>query len=91
MDMLEQGLQRQRELDLARHLGFSEGSRATLDLIRGTVAPKARRSTRYQKHVIQTCGCGGLWTNDRAMRAGCVCDGLCERGQPDTVHHSSLV
>eukprot|EP00959_Pyramimonas_sp_CCMP1952_P473061 9501078-Pyramimonas_sp.AAC.1 len=51
------------------------------------VAPKAKRSTRYQKYLIQTCGCGGLWTNDRAMRAGCVCDGLRECGQPDAVQH----
>eukprot|EP00959_Pyramimonas_sp_CCMP1952_P232415 4856873-Pyramimonas_sp.AAC.1 len=73
-----QDLQRQRELDLARHLGFPEGSRATLGLIRDTVAPKARRYTRYPKYLRQTCGCGGLWTNDMAMRAGYVCDGLCE-------------
>eukprot|EP00959_Pyramimonas_sp_CCMP1952_P152312 3186593-Pyramimonas_sp.AAC.1 len=69
MDMMGQGLQRQRELDLARHLGFPECSRATLDLLRDTVAPKAKRFSRHQKYLIQTCGCGGLWTNDKAMRA----------------------
>eukprot|EP00959_Pyramimonas_sp_CCMP1952_P340655 7134814-Pyramimonas_sp.AAC.1 len=60
MDMMEQGLQRQRGLDLARHPGFPEGSRATLDLIKDAAAPKARGFSRYQKYVIQTCGCDGL-------------------------------
>ena len=86
-DQLEIGIQRAHETRLASSLGHPPGHRATLDLIRSRVGPKARGLSRQAKFLIRSCGCNGVWTNGRARLAGYFSDGLCLCGKVDTLHH----
>ena len=84
-------MQRQHERKLAEKMGVGfKGKRACVDMLRTAVAPKAKRFTALQKHMLKLAATRGVWTEDRIVECGMVSStrGMCPLcGRPDGVHH----
>eukprot|EP00959_Pyramimonas_sp_CCMP1952_P271053 5666917-Pyramimonas_sp.AAC.1 len=74
-------MQRVHELAPAAKSGHHPGHRATLDLMRSRLGPKARGLSTIAELLIRSCGRNGVWTAGRGRLAGCETDGRCVCGQ----------
>ena len=88
--LLQKGVQRFHEKQLAEKLGWSSGARVCVDPIR-RITQKSTKGIGLDargKYLVKSLFCNGCWTEDRAQASGYLTDGLCPLcQQPDSVAH----
>ena len=87
--LLQDGVQRQHERDLAARWEGFQGNRVCVDPILPLLTPASKKMTPQGKYLVATAFCGGLWDGKRCCEAGYEANLMCPLCglEPDTVEH----